>query len=792
MNTYNTRLGRDTLPGFRSGEDLNHFNWQDFVFDPASKQKYKLTVSGGSDKATYLVSGNYFKQEGIVRNSGLDKYSLRLNTTQNIGKRIKTGQNLIVTYSSRNRINENGTGVNASPIANTLKADPSATPYYSDLEMDSLEIDEELNWGQWRELERTPAVSNPASNLDRKSYIYDSWHYFGTAFIDIEILPSLVFHSTFGLDLNTGQMEEFEPFYKVNAVEKTPRTIFRLREEEWLNWDSENTLTFQKVFGNHDITAMAGFTAQKERFEDLRHTAVGFPYLEESLRYMNLTDPDILTEVKSSPMSYAFLSLLGRVMYAYSDKILVTASIRRDGSSYFAENYRYGYFPSYSLGYKISEEGFFQGLGLPINLLKFRAGYGELGNAAIRPNLFNPLMTNHTVGAAFNDPKEFYTGAMPEGLTNEDARWETTRQYNFAMDLGLWKNKFTFTFDYFVKQTEDLLIQYPLPKMSGAQSFERVGGNIPPLFVNAANMDNKGFEITTNYKFSLGDLRVSVSGNLSYVQNNVKSLADGLPIQSNEVREFGGFLSKTEAGLPVASYYGYVVEGIYQSYDEIREHLSEDAANVDPYTYDRTLEPNPLRNIAPGDYKFKDIDNNGIINSDDREYIGSPLPDFTYGGAINGQYKSLDFSLSLAGVQGNEVVNVMDFYLASYGGTNKYKGYSDTWSTGNTDAKYPRMETDVNDNRRFSTAYIEDGSYMKINNFTIGFTLPDNLVQRVNISKTRAYFTVSNMYTFTKYSTGYPEVGLSTRYNAKPLDFGVDRLVYPLPRVFMLGLDVSF
>ncbi len=791
-NTFQTRLGRDTLEGFENSAEVKNFDWQDFVFDPASKQKYKLTLSGGSEKSTYLVSGSYFKQNGIVKNSGLDKYSFRINTDQKIGEKIKTGQNIIITYTERERINENGAGVNASPIANALKADPSASAYYTDEEMDSLEIDKELNWGNWRELERTSSVTNPASNLDRKTYTYESWNYYGTAFLDIEIFSFLNFRSTIGLNMTTGHMEEFEPFYKVNSVEKTPQTIFRLRNEKWLNWDSENTLTFNKIFGKHDLKAMAGFTAQKEQFVDTRHTVVDFPYLDKSMRYMNINDLSTMEEMKSSPMAYAMSSLLGRIMYSFDNKLLVTASIRRDGSSYFAEEFRFGYFPSFSAGYKISEEPFMEKYKDIINLLKIRVGYGELGNASIRPNLYNALMTNETVGAAFGNPKTFYTGAMPEGLTNEDVRWETTKQKNMAIDMAFWDDKLTFTFDYFRKNTEDLLIAYPLPKISGAQNFERVGGDVPPLYVNAASMSNEGFEISTGYKISLGRVNMNINANISHIKNIVESLANGLPIQSNQVREFGNYISKTIAGYPVAQFYGYVVEGIYQDYDEIKNHLAKDAANLDPYTYDRTEEPKPLKNIAPGDYKFKDLDDNGIINQNDRAYIGNPLPDFTYGGSFDADYKFLDFSVYFNGVYGNDVVNVMDFYLASYGGTNKIKEYADTWSEDNPDAKYPRMETDKNNNRRFSTAYIEDGSYLRISNITLGATLRASNKIRKYVRHARIYFSVNNVYTFTKYSTGYPEVGSSLQYSAKPLDFGVDRGVYPLPRVFMIGANISF
>ena len=792
-NSVEAARGKDTLDGFHSTDTIQNFDWQNFIFEPAAKQKYKVSISGGTDKTTYLVSGSYFDQRGIVDNSGLSKYSIRINTDQKIGKRFKTGQNIIVSYSERQRINENGTSVNGSPIASALKADPTKPPYYTQEEIIELGIDEELNWGHWRDLNATSKSGNPASSLDRKEYDYSSLDLFGTAFIELEILPSLIFKSNFGISANLGHMEEFNPAYQINSLEKLNLTVFRMRNEQWINWDLENTITYSKIMGKHNLSVVAGLTAQKEKFVDTRHSVTGFPYLSDEMRYMNITDINTITELGSSPLSYAIASILGRAIYSYDNKYLLTASIRRDGSSYFAKKYRYGVFPSLALGYKLSEEKFMEPIKNIINLLKIRAGYGELGNANIRPYLYIPLMTNAVVGAVFGNPKTFYPGAIPEGISNDDAKWERTIQKNIAVDLAFWQNKLTFSFDLFRKTTKDLLIELPMPSISGLQNYNHLGAAFPPLFVNAGTMTNNGFEMSGGYHFSLGPVRINLNANLSHVRNKITDLAGGLPIVSNNVSEFNTYLSETVEGESIASFKGYIVEGIYQSYEEIKNHLSEDASNYDPYLSGEADEPDPLRYVAPGDYKFRDKDNNKIIDEDDRDIIGSPLPDYIYGAGLNATYKAFDFSMNINGTQGIDVVNVMRVYLSSYDPSNKYSDYiNNTWTPDNPDAKYPRMETDRNNNKRFSSAYVEDASYLKISNVTLGYTLPKNLLNNINIESGRIYFTVNNAYTFTKYITGYPEVGTSTGWSASPLDIGVDRGVYPIPRIFMIGANLSF
>jgi TonB-dependent starch-binding outer membrane protein SusC len=785
-------LGRPPLDGFEEGMPIDNFDWQDYVFSPAPKQKYKVTVSGGSEKNTFLVSGSYFNQDGIVENSGLEKYTFRFNAGQNISKHIKFGQNIIVNYSERQRINENGFGVTGSPVGNALFADPTSTPYYTQEEVEEENINTDLNWGLWRDLTRTPKAGNPAANLDMKRYDYKAKRYYGTAFLDVNIFPFLKFHSTFGMDITDGHMEEFNPFYEINSTDKQAGTRFYMREEQWINWDFENTLTFSKTFNKHDVNLMAGYTSQKESFVDTRHQVLGFPYLDEELRYMNIANLESIEELKSTPMAYSFSSILGRLIYTYNNMLTFTGSIRHDGSSRFGPNNKYGTFPSFALGYKISEMPFWRPLETTINFMKIRVGYGKLGNASIPINQYLSLMNTTDLTAAFGHPGSVKIGSLPEGLSNEDVKWETTAQKNIALDMGFFGDKLNFSVDFYHKTTNDLLLPLPIPQYAG-HSYLHVGGQAPELFANAAKMENKGFEISLGYKMQIGDLRLNLNGNLSSVRNKIISLAGGQPIESNRSREPGGWLSRSEEGQSVAQFRGYVIEGIYQNYDEIKEHLSEEQSNIDPYTYDRSLEPKSSKHIAPGDYKFKDINNDGIINEEDKTYIGSPLPDFTYGFAINGEYKIFDFSVNLTGVYGNEIANMRKYSMAGYGGTNKIGDYTDNyWTPENTDAKYARPENDRNNNRAFSTLYIEDGSYLKINNIILGATIPKALSSKIMISRLRVYFSIENAYVFTKYSTGYPEVGTTTSYNPDPLAIGVDKGIYPTPRVFMFGANISF
>ncbi|MFW5878038.1 MAG: SusC/RagA family TonB-linked outer membrane protein, partial [bacterium] len=763
-NEARRAMGRPIYEGLEEGTELNETDWLDEVFSPANVESYKLSASGGNESSTFYVRGSYLKQEGMIENSGFDKISFRVNSDHKISSKVKIGENFNLARTMRKRIANEG-----SILGGALKADPTAEVYDST--------------GNWNHLFRTASSGNPVGVMERNNYTYETTRFLGSVFLEAEIFRHFTFHSNFGLDVNIGDMESFDPKYQITPSDRSDRNYFRKRHEKWINWDWENTLTYHQSFGDHDLTVMGGVTAQKETFVDTRIDMHDFPFDEEFMRFPNLPTTDgVVNGLGSSPMAYSIFSVLGRALYSYNNKWLLTSSVRRDASSRFGPNYRVGIFPSFSLGYKISEEPFMKDIPY-ISFIKLRGGWGKLGNQSIPPFGYTTSVytgTNYSTGTS----NTVMIGSIPSGPANPDMHWESTSQTNIGIDAAFFDNKLSATIDGFYKKTTDLLIQVPISTMTGIQNPERIGGNPPWPFVNAAEVENRGIDAMLSYKFKIGDFFINLSGNISHVKNKVLSLAGGEPVYSNDGR------SRTIEDMPIASFYGYVIEGIFQSYDEIANAPSQ--GQDDPHIADPSIEPTPTRYIAPGDFRFKDVTGDGIIDGYDREYIGNPLPEWFYGFNLNLEYKNFDFYASLSGTQGNDILNDMTFYLKGYAPTNKSREVLDHWTPENTDSENPRIGVNRNDNMRFSNYYILDGSYARIKNVTLGYTLPSQWMSKISVTGLRIYATVQNLATFTKYPGMEPEVGSSIGWNPSPLDFGVDNATYPQPRTFHLGVNLSF
>jgi len=754
------------LPRFvdSSGELLpvDSYNWQDGIFKPAETESYRLNFSGGNDKSTYHISGSYYNQDGLIGNSGMNRISVRVNGDHEVNKWLKVGVNMIGTRSFRERISESGfSGSNI--LAGAVYADPTLSP------RDSA--------GNWVTFDQTTSlVRNPVYTINRDKYTYENYHYLSTGYLDISILPSLKFHSVAGIDISDGMMESFDPRYYLSPIDRRDNNNYYHREERWINWDIENTLTFNKSFGKHNFTALAGFTVQKESFRDWRSNIPQFPYDEAFMRYPNIGDISLISEFASSPMEYTIASLLGRIMYNYNSKILVTTSFRRDGSSKFGPGNRYGNFPSFSLGYKLSEEKFIQNITF-INFLKVRGGWGELGNQAIPPYRYSVPVNVIDVTTPLGKDETVYHGAFPDGAANEDIKWETSRQTNLGLDLGLFRDKITLTVDVFRKNTFDMLIEKPVPEYVGLINPIAVNAEPDLPIVNIAEMQNQGFEAVSTYKISSvsNDFYLNLNANISMTKNMVLSLGEGagFPILSNHVGVLGGAISRTEIDRPLAGFYGYVIDGIYQDEEDV-------------------LNSAYINNVAPGDYKFRDIDGNDTITSADRTFIGSPLPKMTYGFGFDAGYKNFDLNCQFIGVYGNDVVNAMNYYLYGDDATNKSKGFLNRWTTENTDTDIHRLGNTRHNIGRFSDFYVEDGSFLRIKNVTIGYTFPKQWLNKMNMERLRIYATVQNLFTFTKYTGMEPEIGRSVDWSANPLDIGLDAATYPQARTFMFGLNIGF
>ncbi|MFT7588198.1 MAG: TonB-linked SusC/RagA family outer membrane protein, partial [Limisphaerales bacterium] len=452
---------------------------------------------------------------------------------------------------------------------------------------------------------------------------------------------------------------------------------------------------------------------------------------------------------------FSFLSYFGRVNYEYDNKYLFAATMRVDGSSRFGENNRFGYFPSASAGWVISREDFFSE-NSAISFLKLRASWGQNGNAEIGNYGYTTTIftgQNYTLG-----PNEtIVNGSGPVSTSNPDLKWETNAQTNVGIDLELLDGMFNFTTDFYMKNTSDMLAVIPIPTIVGLE----------PSVTNVGDVSNKGIEIEAEYRKRTGKLTFDIGGNISFVKNEVTNLGvGGDAINSGNVQSASSTVALTDVGSPIASFYGYVTDGIFQNSAEVAAHATQNGASA-------------------GDIRFVDLDGNGIIDVNDQTFIGNPTPNFSYGLNASAAYKGFDMSIFLQGSQGNDIYNATvryDFVFA-----NRPNSVLDRWTGEGTSADEPRVSiSDPNQNARVSDRFIEDGSYLRVKNLQIGYTIPSSITQKVKLRQVRLYVAAQNLFTFTKYSGLDPEIG--TRGS---LEIGIDRGFYPQARTYMAGLNIK-
>jgi TonB-linked SusC/RagA family outer membrane protein len=455
-------------------------------------------------------------------------------------------------------------------------------------------------------------------------------------------------------------------------------------------------------------------------------------------------------QVSGSRNDWALLSYFGRLNYSFANRYLFQFNMRADGSSRFGKNNKWGKFPSAALGWRLSEESFLKEVEWLSNL-KLKGSYGILGTMPTAYYGFTSTLSQlkYTLGTDQNPVIGYY----PASVDNQDFKWETIYQTNIGLDMGLWNNKVSFTLEYYNKYTKDILQVLPLPGYAGTSG----------SLTNIGEMKNTGVEFSISMNDRIGDLNYSVSGNLSTLKNEVVKLFDNdAPITSGVCR--------TEVGRSIGEFYGYVTDGIFQNQAEI------DAHKVQPLA-------------VPGDIRFKNLNGDDRLNSEDMDFIGSPLPSLTYGVNIGLEYKGIDFALSMTGVSGNSLYYFQKNYLMNGGFPyNKLSAILDRWQKEGDRTGVPRVSTNSqNDNFRTSDFYVEDGSYLRLSNLQLGYTLPLSLTGKLGIQRTRFYLSVNNLYTFTKY-TGYdPEITIEN-----PLNGGYDLSAYPVPRTVLLGLNLTF
>ncbi len=739
-------------------------DWLDMLFDPASIQRYSLSARGGSESGNFYISGEYLSQDGIFRSQGFDKYQLRFNGELG-NRRFRVGNNMAFSHTSRQVINGSGDGFGPgnelSGIRYALIAAPLFPARYPDGSFINVtsELGEPVLFGDGN--------ANPLVFVENTDWTINRYRIFGNVFAELSLFEGLKLRSTLGGDF----LFEREKLFKkrLSAAIYDPTSLNEGRVfDQTLVWN--NTLDFSRTFGGHRISALAGMEAIQNHTDYLGASASNFRRSDPLFRYIDASIPVELNDVGSSGIAteWALLSWFGQASYSFGGRYVVSAALRRDGSSRFGRNNRWGTFPSVSAAWNVSNEPFFENSRL-VSTLKLRASWGQLGNQEIGIYPYSSLVSTGDFVYVFGD--NIATGASILETGNSNIKWETSTQANAGLDLGFWEDRLSLAVDLFRKRTEDILVRVPVPQ---------AGGSTRPPFVNAATVENKGVELGLYYRNKSGRFNYNIGANIASVRNEVLSIADSEPI-------LGGFglsdgpITKTEPGQPVGSFFLWEMEGLFQTQEEV-----DNSPVQTPFT-------------RPGDVKFKDLNSDGVIDDKDRRHVGSPFPDFTFGLTAALSWRNFDLSALLQGVKGNDVYFLYGnfAYETQLRGFNSYSELLNRWTPDNPDTDIPKVSVDDrNGNRRISTRFLEDGSYLRVRNLTLGYNFKE-LLKGEDISSLRLYLTVQNAFTFTNYPGLDPEIQANANDTrglgiSSDLSVGIDWGTVPAPRTWIAGLQMEF
>lgn len=729
-------------------------DWQAQIFDDAMQQNHELSFSGASEDINYFISASYTDQEGTVIGSGFDRATVRANVNAKINDWVKTGVTL-----TGSRTNDQITLNNASNglISLSLLNNPATAVYNADGSFAGPQTPQEIAF----------AIRNPIAEALNIDNTLTRNRLFGNLFAEFTLHENLSFRTEFGGDFGYNQSDRFQPTFSYGAINRG-ENILNVRRESNDFWVIKNLLTYNNKFGDkHDLTALVGQEVQQSKWEGV--IAQDGNFVGNDVPILGTGNANDFTDQYQG--SNSLESYFGRAIYSFDNRYNVTASLRADGSSKFAEGNKWGYFPSISAAWRLSNEAFMNDVEA-IENVKLYGGYGEVGNQAI-PNFAYGVSLN-TINTGMG------TGFEYANFGNPDLTWESSTQTNLGLDFTMFENRLSTTVEVYNKVSKDFLYQLAVTDfVTGGNS----PGAITAPWVNLGEMVNRGVDLTLSYK-TLGNSEVNFSSTLTFsrYKNEVTELLGDLTINGDiSLNDSNQNITLTRVGEPVGMFYGYQVEGLFRNTSDF-----EGAA----VQFGRPFEDALFSTTWLGDIKYRDINNDGVIDNDDRTVIGNPHPDFTFGFQNSVSYKNFDLSTFLQGSYGNDVFNAVNRTLTAANAyyVNQSPSVLDYWSVDNPDASAPRLARNDTPNINISDRYIEDGSYLRIQNVTLGYTLSNDFSERIGLNKLKIYGSVQNLYTFTNYSGYDPEVG---SYNQNALLMGLDNGRYPSPRTFTLGLNVE-
>ena len=759
-------------------------NWQNAIFRTALQHQHQLSVSGGNETVQYYISGNYMDQQGTLIGSEFDRFGFRSNIDAQVKKWIKVGLNLSFTNTNDDlKLADSNQGI----IYRAMTMLPDIPVYDIDGNYATV-IREGVN------------AKNPVAQAMEDDILLGRQKLNGSAFADITPLKNLVWHTEIGFDFGNSKAERYSPILLLPGFNRSQNSS-SIQYNKNVYWQLKNYLTWMGTFGKHNITAMLGQECWESSWEYASVSNTDLPSDEVHNPALGTGTPKINSGFGSSAMA----SFFTRENYNYDNRYYLTYTYRYDGSSNFGPDNRWAGFHSVAASWRFSNEALFKD-SMILSNGKIRLGWGQTGNANIGA---------YAWGAGISVmPSGLGTGYRPSNIPNTKIRWEKQEQYNVGLDLGFFEDRLSLTIDAYKKISEDMLMSMQLPSYMGTSGNGSSALAAPKG--NYGSIENKGLEITLDAKLLEGPLEWDSNFQISFNRNKLLSLSGTKNANLVGYGQWNDVVCVSEVGQPLYNFYGYVVEGVYEDYQDIL-----DSPKAVKYPADGVFKRS--QTVWVGDLKYKDISGpegipDGMIDEHDRTVIGSPLPIFTFGWTNSLRYKNLDLSIFFNGSYGNKVFNYNAVELTHMNsawsnqlnavadraklvpvdpdkvyadGSNWYDDITNV-KVANPDTKTPRPTTaDPNDNDRYSTRYIEDGSFIRVKNITLGYTFPKNMLAKYNVENLRVYCNVQNLYTFTKY-TGYdPEVGASTQ-DSTGLAYGIDNGRYPSPFMCSFGLNITF
>ncbi|WP_224996256.1 TonB-dependent receptor [Cesiribacter sp. SM1] len=750
---YGTDPAGAVIPAWLNDEQTipgSDVDWVKEIFRPAAVQSYDIAISKGDEKASHALSLGYFNEEGTIKYTGFERFSARFNSSYKIRDIITVGENFTASLT---RTVDVGTNSSLGSIVYNAFQFPSIVPVR---DINGNYAGNPLN-----------DIANPLGTLDRaKDNVKKRLSALGNIYAGVE-LGDLEFKTNLGLDYQNYSYRGFSPVYDEILSQNNVNSLSTNNSFNYqLTWS--NTLNYQRKFGRHNLDALLGQEAIQYYYEGFSASRQNFLYEDLNFRYLTYGADNQLNTGSAS--QWSLLSYFGRINYNFDQKYLLGLTLRRDGTSRLSEN-KWGTFPAVSAGWRISDEAFFN-TGSFLSSLMLRASWGQTGNqqvpsySTVDSYYNNARYSDYAIGGGQGSVSQ---GLIQTRVPNTDLAWEVTQQSNVGIDLGLFDHMLAFTADFYHKVTDDVLVYSPIPPT--------YGGTNDGTWINGGQMKNTGLEVALNYIGKAGELDYTLGLNAATYRNRLTELNGisylGIPTSSLHSVNFGQEITRSTVDQPIGSFFGYQADGIFKNAEEVAAY---------------GMQPN----AQPGDLKFRDVNGDGVLNGDDRTFIGSPHPDLTMGLNVDLHYKGFDLSMFFNGSLGNDIYNLTKyktefFNQASY---NKSAAVLGAWTPENPDATIPRVTLDdPNNNIRPSSYYLEDGSYFKLNNMQLGYNIPEGSIGGMNI---RVYLQASNLFTITNYSGMTPEIGLQNYSSSnRNLDIGVDRGIYPPARTFVLGANVK-